>query len=229
LTQLCDIIIFRIKKNKKRQVIFIVAPKKIVLASKSAARRNILIGFGIDAEVYVTGADETLNENFSPEETVTELSKRKALAAALAVGGPEVLIIAADTVVWLGGKIIGKPSGESDAAETLAELSGNWHRVYSGITLIFNGAKASGCDMTKVKFRDITGREIEQYVNSGDPLTKAGSYGAEGLGAAFIERIEGDFFNIAGLPVFKFANILKNSFGMTVFDLSARNLSERIG
>lgn len=227
MPQLYDIILFQIKKQK-RQVIFIVAPKKIVLASKSAARRNILINFGINAEVYVTDADETLRENFTPEKIVTELSHRKARAAEKKIGGPAVLIIAADTVVECGGKIIGKPSGEGDAAGTLAELSGNWHRVYSGITVILNDTAVCDYDMTKVKFRDITKREIEQYIKTGDPLTKAGSYGAEGPGAAFIEHIEGDFFNIAGLPVFKFANILKNSFGMTVFDLAARNLSERM-
>jgi len=99
-------------------------------------------------------------------------------------------------------------------------LSGKLHEVYSGITIVYENKTVFDCDVTKVKFRDIEKTEIEQYVKTGDPLTKAGSYGAEGMGSAFMEYIQGDFFNIAGLPVFKFINILKNNFGMTVFDLT---------
>ena len=117
------------------------------------------------------------------------------------------------------GQILGKPSNERDAIDTLSMLSGNFHEVYSGITVVFDGKTVCDWDMTKVKFRDIGKKEIEQYVKTGAPLTKAGSYGAEGIGSAFMEQIEGDFFNIAGLPMFKFANILKNDFGITVFDL----------
>ena len=214
-------------KNKKERVIFIVAPKKIVLASKSAARRNILANLGIRAEVYVTDADETIYGNFTPGEIVAKLSQRKARAAAEKIGGPDAMIIAADTVVEFNGKIIGKPKDECDAAKTLAELSGNCHRVYSGITVSWNGKTVCDYDMAKVKFRDMEKREIDQYVKTGESLSKAGSYGAEGPGASFIELIEGDFFNIAGLPVFKFAHILKISFGMTVFDLQTQDISER--
>jgi len=212
-------------------VVFIVtvAPKKIVLASKSAARKSILENLGIEAEVYITDADETLSGDFPPEEIVTELSRRKARAAAGVVGDPSTLIVAADTIVEFGGRIIGKPSDAADAAGTLLLLSGNTHRVYSGITVAFGGEMASDYDVTEVKFRDLGEREIAQYVKTGDPLSKAGSYGAEGPGSSFVERIEGDFFNVAGLPVPKFAYILKNSFGLTVFDLSARAPSERIG
>ena len=205
-------------------MVFIVSPKKIVLASKSAARRKILANLGIDAEVCATDADESHDAALPPAEIVMELSRRKARAAAGRIGGPEVLIIAADTVVEFGGKIIGKPSGEREAAETLSALSGSSHRVYSGVALILGGAPACDYDVTKVKFREISQKEIEQYVNTGDPLSKAGSYGAEGPGAAFVERMEGDFFNVAGLPVSKLANILKNSFGMTIFDLLAQDL-----
>jgi septum formation protein len=195
-----------------------------VLASKSAARRNILANLKIDAEVYITNADETLGENFPPWEIVKILSQRKAHFAAAQIGGPGVMIIAADTVVEYGGNIIGKPASEEEAAKTLFMLSGELHRVYSGITVIFDDTAVCGYDVTTVKFRELSCEEIEQYVKTGDPLTKAGSYGAEGPGSAFIERIEGDFFNIAGLPVFKFANILKNSFSMTIFDLVSRDM-----
>jgi len=129
------------------------------------------------------------------------------------------MIITADTIVAYNGQIIGKPSDEQDAIDTLLMLSGNFHEVYSGITVVYDNKTVCDYDITRVKFRDIDKKEIEQYVKTGDPLTKAGSYGAEGIGSAFMEHIEGDFFNIAGLPVFKFVNILKNDFGMTVFDL----------
>ena len=208
-------------------MIFIIAPKKIILASKSAARHNILVNLGINAEIYITDAHEEIEGALSPEKIVRELSQRKAHIAKEKIGDPDVLIIAADTVVEFDGEIIGKPKDAEDAAHTLSRLSGEFHRVYSGITVILGGKEACDHELTKVKFRDMDMREIEQYIKTGDPLTKAGSYGAEGPGSAFIEHIEGDFFNIAGLPVFKFANILKNSFGMTVFDLRTQDLPER--
>ena len=179
------------------------------------------MNLGIAAEIYVTDADETLygDIDFSPGEIVTGLSQRKARKAFDEIDDTSVMIIAADTVVAHNGRILGKPSNKKDAAETLLALSGNFHEVYSGITVVFDNKIICDYDVTKVKFRDIDKKEIEEYVKTGDPLTKAGSYGAEGIGSAFIEYIEGDFFNIAGLPVFKFANILKSGFGMTVFDL----------
>ena len=175
----------------------------------------------MNPEIYITDADETLYDNikFTPEQIVTGLSQRKARKAADEINDPEVMIIAADTIVAYNGQILGKPSDEADAIETLLKLSGNYHEVYSGITVVFDNKTICGYDVTKVKFRDIDIKEIEQYVKTGDPLTKAGSYGAEGIGSIFMEHIEGDFFNIAGLPVYKFADILKNDFGMTVFDL----------
>ena len=194
---------------------------KIILASQSAARKNILVNLGIKAEIYITHTDETLYDNikFYPDEIVTGLSQRKARTAAKEINDASALIIAADTIVFYDGQILGKPSDANDAVNTLSMLSGNMHKVYSGITVVFENKTVCGYDMTKVKFRDIDKKEIENYVKTGDPLTKAGSYGAEGIGSAFIEYIEGDFFNVAGLPVYKFANILKNDFGMTVFDL----------
>jgi hypothetical protein len=92
----------------------------------------------------------------------------------------------------------------------LSMLSGKTHEVYSGLALVYNGRTVSGFDITRVKFKDISEREINLYIKTGDPMTRAGSYGAEGIGAAFIERIDGDFFNIAGLPVFRFVKMLKD-------------------
>jgi len=185
------------------------------------ARKSILVNLGIKAEIYITHTDETLygNIKFTPEEIVAGLSQRKARRAAKDINDPSALIIAADTIVCYNNQILGKPSDANDAVNTLLMLSGNIHKVYSGITVVFDNKTVCDYDVTKVKFRDIDKNEIENYVRTGDPLSKAGSYGAEGIGATFLEYIEGDFFNVAGLPVCKFANILKNDFKMTIFDL----------
>jgi len=175
----------------------------------------------------VTNADESLCENksWAPGEIVTELARRKARKASDEINDPSALIVAADTVVAYKGRILGKPLDANDAKSMLVALSGDFHEVYSGIAVVSGGKIICGYDVTKVKFREISEKEIEAYAATGDPLTKAGSYGAEGIGAAFIEYIEGDFFNIAGLPVFKFVDILKTGFDLTVFDLIG---SERI-
>ena len=190
---------------------------KIILASQSATRYNILKGFGITPEVIVTGADENITGE--PEYIVKELALRKASKAAEMLGGASGMIIAADTVVAYGGRILGKPDGEQDAFNMLSMLSGETHEVYSGLALAYNGRTLCGFDITRVKFKDISEREINLYIKTGDPMTRAGSYGAEGVGAAFIERIDGDFFNVAGLPVFKFVKMLKDGFDLSLFDL----------
>ena len=192
---------------------------KVILASKPKTRYNILTGFGIKPEVIETNADENISGDFPTEHIVKELSMRKAAKAAEIINDSSSLIIAADTVVAFENKILGKPSDERDAFETLTMLSGKNHEVYSGLTLSLNGKTLCGFDITSVKFREISEYEIDLYIKTGDPMTRAGSYGAEGIGAAFIEKIDGDFFNIAGLPVYRFVEMLKNGFNINIFDL----------
>ena len=195
---------------------------KVILASQSETRYNILAGFGISPEVIKTGADEDISADFTPEYIVKELASRKAAKAVEMIGAAEssgLMIIAADTVVALGSKILGKPADARDAFEMLSMLSGKSHEVYSGLSLVYNGEVLCDFDVTRVKFREISQREINLYIKTGDPMTRSGSYGAEGLGAAFIEKIDGDFFNIAGLPVAKFVRMLEERFGLSVFDL----------
>ena len=190
---------------------------KIILASQSPTRYNILKGFGITPEVIISNADENITGG--PEYIVKELALRKAAKAAEMLGGATGLLIAADTVVAFDNKILGKPESEQDAFNMLSMLSGKQHEVYSGLALIYNGRALCDFDVTRVKFKVLSEREINLYIKTGDPMTRAGSYGAEGIGAAFIERIDGDFFNIAGLPVFKFVKMLKDNFGLSLFDL----------
>ncbi|MCL2097078.1 MAG: Maf family protein [Oscillospiraceae bacterium] len=194
---------------------------KIILASQSAARKSILESFGVKAVIYATNTDESLygGVNFTPAEIVEGLAQRKARRAKTDINDPGALIIAADTVVWFENKIIGKPENAEDAFNTLKRLSGSEHEVYSGIAVVYDNKIISDYDCAKVKFREIDEEEIREYIKTGEPLSKAGSYGAEGIGAAFIESITGDFFNIAGLPVYKFANILRDNFNLSIFSL----------
>jgi len=192
---------------------------KIILASKSQGRRDILVSLGINAEICATDADETLTGDYTPEQAVTELSQRKAERAAEMINDPSSLIITADTLVVYKNRIIGKPADEADAFGTLSMLSGTVHEVYSGITVSLKSKIMCGYDVTKVKFREISGEEINLYIKAENTQTKAGSYSAQGIGSAFIKRIEGDFFNVVGLPVCKFADMLKTGWGLTVFDL----------
>ena len=193
---------------------------KIILASQSQTRYNILTGFGISPKVLKTDANENISDDFMPECIVKELAARKAAKALTMIQvEPNDMIIAADTIVALGNKILGKPEDEQDAFDTLSLLSGTIHEVYSGIAIVYKGITALDFDVTRVNFKELSEREINLYIKTGDPMTRAGSYGAEGLGATFIETIEGDFFNIAGLPVAKFTKILKEQFGLSIFDL----------
>ena len=192
----------------------------MILASQSKPRQKILLTLGIKAELLPTDVDETFDESLRPEEIVMDISRRKAeKAAEIVQSPPNTLIIAADTMVVYNNIVIGKPTDEADAFNTLSMLSGNTHEVYSGLTLVLNNKTFSDYGVTRVNFREISQEEIKAYIDLGEPFTKAGSYGAESAAAAFIESIEGDFFNIVGLPVNKFAYMLKNIFGKTVFDI----------
>jgi septum formation protein len=201
---------------------------RIILASQSETRYNILTGFGIVPEVIKTDADENINGSPEfPDFIVKELALRKAAKAietiktieAVEMTETSAMIIAADTVVAFENKILNKPENESGAFEMLSMLSGKNHEVYSGLAVAYNGRTLCDFDVSRVKFKEISEREINLYIKTGDPMTRAGAYGAEGLGATFIERIDGDFFNIAGLPVYKFVKLLKDEFGLSIFDL----------
>ena len=181
----------------------------IVLASASPRRKTILEMLGVkDLEVIPAGGEERIPDNAGPGEIVEKLSAAKALEVAKKCSQYDV-IIAADTIVWLKDRLIGKPSDEKGAAEMLRSLSGNCHEVYTGITVIKGDVIISEHEVSKVCFRHLTDEEIAGYIATGEPMDKAGAYGAQGIGALFIERIEGDFFNVMGLPVCRLGEMLK--------------------
>ena len=170
----------------------------LILASGSPRRKEILDTMGLEFSVDVSDADESFAG--TPEEMVLELSRRKALAVASRHSG--AMILAADTLVF-GDEVLGKPHSAEEAKRMLAGLSGRWHSVYTGVTMIDtrSGKTLSRADVTRVHFVALTAQDIDAYVATGEPLDKAGAYGIQGRGGMFIDRIEGSYSNVVGLPM----------------------------
>jgi len=171
---------------------------KIVLASKSQRRYDILKMLGIDFVTVFENADEHFPYEASPSELVMGLALRKARAVSPLVDFDDI-IIAADTLVFHNGKPIGKPKDEADAREILRTLSGTTHEVYSGLAVMGGGKVALEYDMAKVTLRKVLESEINLYLKTGEPFDKAGGYGIQELGGIFVEKIEGDFYSVVGL------------------------------
>ena len=181
---------------------------EFILASGSPRRRQLLEQIGIRTFlVRPTDADESLPAGIAPGRAVELLSARKGEAARAAAGEGD-LILAADTVVALDGAILGKPHSREEAVSMLRALSGRTHQVYTGVTLIRGARVLTGHEVTAVTFRTLTPGEIQAYVNSGEPMDKAGAYGIQGLGALLAERLEGDYFNVMGLPLCRLGRML---------------------
>ena len=153
--------------------------------------------------------EERVEPGLAPEDVVLGLSARKAREVAARCGKAPCVVIGADTVVALLGVIFGKPKDAQDAARMLRALSGREHTVYTGLTLISGETVLQGVETTAVRFRELTEAEIAAYAASGEPMDKAGAYGAQGLASLFVEGITGDFFNVMGLPLCKLGQMLK--------------------
>ncbi len=190
---------------------------KIILASASPRRKELLGNMGFDFEIRVSDCNEDTKET-NPTDIVEEISLRKAEAVYEAMQKEEkddCLIIAADTLVFLGDKRLGKPLDEGDAAAMLRLLSGREHNVITGVTLI--KTSKSSCesisfhDSTAVWVSELSEKEILDYISTGEPMDKAGSYAIQGMFAKFIQRIDGDYSNVVGLPVAKLYKELINN------------------
>ena len=171
---------------------------KIVLASKSPRRSEILKNAGIDFTVRVADADETIPDGTKPQDAVVFLAARKAMAVERA---EDELVLGADTVVVLDNKVLGKPKDREDAYNMLRSLSGRVHSVFTGVCAIGNGISITFAEETKVEFLPLTDKEILNYIDSNEPYDKAGAYGIQGLASKFVRGIEGDYFNVVGLPI----------------------------
>ncbi|MBR4723437.1 MAG: septum formation protein Maf [Clostridia bacterium] len=195
--------------------------KKIILASASPRRREILKNLGLDFEVLVSSADESKidKKTVAPPLYVQELALLKAVSAAENLKDKNAIIISADTIVCLNGQILGKPKDDADAEAMLSLLSGKCHSVFSGICVMDAKTLKSVCakEETKVLFKELTPEQIKSYVKTGEPSDKAGAYAVQGLGALFTERVDGDFFNVIGLPVKKLFDILEKEFEFDIF------------
>ena len=177
-------------------------PYKIVLASNSPRRRELLGGLGVDFTVKVIGGiDESWPNEFKGEDIPLFISREKA-APYKATIAPDELVITADTIVYVDGQVLGKPHDKADARRMLRLISGRWHDVITGVTLMTAQRERSFAVTTKVKFCNLSDEEINQYVESGLPMDKAGAYGIqEWIGYVGVEAIEGSYFNVVGLPV----------------------------
>ena len=181
---------------------------EIVLASGSPRRRQLLEQIGLTGfRVLPSDADESLPDGIAPGKAVERLSARKGAAVA-AQARPGALVIAADTVVALDGAILGKPRDRAEAEAMLTALSGRTHQVYTGVTLLQDGRRLTEHEVTAVTFRPLSPEEIAAYVSTGEPMDKAGAYGIQGLGALLVERLEGDYFNVMGLPLCRLGEML---------------------
>ncbi len=173
--------------------------KRIILASKSPRRKELMGLLFPQFEVQALDVDETLPEGVSLGRAVELLALRKGQAVAGA--GPDALVIAADTLVTLGSVVLGKPTGREDAARMLRLLSGRVHQVYTGVALLEGERTNRFHCVTDVEFSPLTEEEIRWYLSTGEPFDKAGAYGIQGYGARFIRGVREDFFNVMGLPV----------------------------
>jgi septum formation protein len=173
---------------------------RIILASKSPRRRELLSALYRDFEIITEETDETLPAGVHPREGVAILAVRKG-AAVKAKIGDEALIISSDTLVELDGVALGKPQDEADAARMLRSLSGKAHNVHTGVAVHYRGKVYSGTDSTAVHFRPITEEEIAEYIASREPMDKAGSYAIQGIGGKFITGFEGDYDTVVGLSM----------------------------
>jgi len=177
---------------------------KIILASGSPRRRELLEQIGIEFEVCVSKAPESTSRT-KPVEVVKELSYEKAKAV-YNDGHSSDIVIGADTVVYLDEKILGKPKDEKQCRQMLKSIAGRSHKVYTGVTILWKEPSGgmhvlSFCETTKVRVFPMTDKEIDDYIASGDPMDKAGAYGIQGPFARYIEGVEGDYNNVVGLPV----------------------------
>ena len=180
----------------------------LVLASSSPRRVELLKMAGYEFTAAPTDVSEEYLRGTPPMQIVEQLATRKASAAAKE--NPQATVLGADTLVVLKGRVLGKPKDEADAKAMLALLAGNVHQVYTGYCIISGSNLLCGHECTSVEFYPLNETEINAYVATGESMDKAGAYGIQGRGALLIKRIDGDFYNVMGLPIGKINRILKS-------------------
>jgi len=172
---------------------------RLVLASQSPRRRELLSMLGFPYEAIISAVEENVPAHIAPDALVETLALRKAEAVAKLC--PDACVIGADTIVYIGGEIVGKPRDDADAARILRLLQGRAHTVYTGVAVLTPDRRDVRHDATQVTFAPMTEREIAWYVATGEPRDKAGAYGIQGPGGMFVERVEGNYFTVIGMPL----------------------------
>ena len=188
---------------------------RIILASSSPRRADLLRSIGVEFEIVPSQVQERPHTGEAPADYITRLARAKVIS--IARKREQGLVIGADTIVVLDGKILGKPVDEADAARMLRSLSGRWHAVMTGVALydVATRQEVADYDKTLVRFGQLNEPEIDWYVKSGEPMDKAGAYGIQGLAGLFVEEVAGNYFNVVGLPlplVYRLARRLGYSF-----------------
>lgn len=187
----------------------------IVLASGSPRRQELLQRIGItEFDIRVPEADESYPAGLAPAQVVEYISRKKADAAAL-LCTPDEIVITADTMVFLDDQRLGKPVDEADALRMLTDLQGRYHTVCTGVTVRQGDHILTESESTEVHFRPATEQELLAYIATGEPMDKAGSYGVQGKGSLLVEKLNGDFFNVMGLPVLRLSRML-SQFGVNL-------------
>ena len=182
--------------------------RRIILASKSPRRRELLAQAGYEFDI-IPSEKEELMEGGTAENIVTNLARVKANDVYNRFKEKNPIVIGADTIVVYKGEIFGKPKSQDDATRMLKQLSGKTHEVMTGVCIVSSDKKIAFCETTKVTFYELTEQEIETYINTGDPLDKAGAYGIQGVFAKHIKGIVGDYYNVVGLPISRIYQELK--------------------
>ena len=181
---------------------------RVVLASASPRRRDLLNLIGIAHEVRPANIDETMRPREAPRRYAERLAREK--ASAIATRDPDLITIGADTVVVINRKVLGKPADADDAARMLRMLSGREHTVITAVAVSRGRKLRSAVEEVRVKFRPLRDDEIDAYIAMGEPMDKAGAYGIQGYGATIVERIEGDYFAVMGLPLVRLVGLMRD-------------------
>jgi septum formation protein len=181
---------------------------RVVLASGSPRRHDLLNLIGISHEVRPTNIDETMRSREAPRRHAERLAREKASAAA--TRDPNLITIGADTIVVVNRKVLGKPTGAEQAAAMLRQLSGRHHTVVTAVAVSRGKKLRSAVEEVRVKFRKLRDDEIDAYIATGEPLDKAGAYGIQGYGATIVECVEGDYFSVMGLPLARLVGLLRD-------------------
>lgn len=186
---------------------------ELILASQSPRRQQLLRQMGLRFRVQVPHVDEAMDPARPPEEEVCRVSLIKARTAGRTA--PEAIVVAADTIVVCEGQILGKPHSEEEAEQMLRLLSGRVHQVMTGYTVLQGDRTETGLEVSLLHFRSLAEAEIRAYVATGEPMDKAGAYGIQGVGGLFVRRLEGDYYNVMGLPICALTEVLRR-FGVEI-------------